>query len=162
MRSRRPPDRVRQQRNLGDPECLRGAHQINEPVHDEKNGEEEPRDGRTRHFDNSPSVASPIIVAPSCQMPPSVQWTGEVTRCEAPSAFEWTMRDTDADWHGTRVGFTLKDIPGGALVEFYHRGWPAENDHFRGSCYCWASYLRILRRHLEHGDVVPYEARDSA
>ena len=92
----------------------------------------------------------------------SVQWTGEVTRCEAPSAFEWTMRDADADWHGTRVGFTLKDIPGGALVEFSHRGWPAENDHFRGSCYCWASYLRILRRHLEHGDVVPYDARDSA
>ncbi|MBL0170352.1 MAG: SRPBCC domain-containing protein [Gemmatimonadaceae bacterium] len=92
---------------------------------------------------------------------PSCQWTGEVTRCEAPRAFEWTMRDADADWTGTRVGFTLKDIRGGTLVEFFHRGWPLENEHFRGSSYCWASYLRILRRHLEHGEHVPYEQRDS-
>jgi hypothetical protein len=25
--------------------------------------------------------------------------------------------------------------------------------------FCWAIYLRIMRRHLEHGDIVPYENR---
>jgi uncharacterized protein YndB with AHSA1/START domain len=28
-----------------------------------------------------------------------------------------------------------------------------------GPAYDWAMYLRILRRFLEHGEVVPYEAR---
>jgi len=27
------------------------------------------------------------------------------------------------------------------------------------SCYCWAMYLRIMRRYLEHGESVPYERR---
>jgi hypothetical protein len=33
------------------------------------------------------------------------------------------------------------------------------NDHFRISCYCWPMYLRLLRRHIEHGEVVPYADR---
>jgi hypothetical protein len=31
--------------------------------------------------------------------------------------------------------------------------------HYRTSCHCGALYLRILRRHLEHGESVPYERR---
>jgi hypothetical protein len=27
------------------------------------------------------------------------------------------------------------------------------------SCFCWAMYLRILRRHLEYGEEVEYERR---
>jgi len=30
---------------------------------------------------------------------------------------------------------------------------------FRISTHCWAMYLRILRRHFEHGESVPYEDR---
>ena len=44
-------------------------------------------------------------------------------------------------------------------VRFRHVGWPSTNDHYRISCYCWAAYLRILRRYLEHGERVPYEKR---
>jgi hypothetical protein len=44
-------------------------------------------------------------------------------------------------------------------VRFYHKGWPADNEHWRVSCYCWAMYLRVLRRYLEHGEFVPYEKR---
>lgn len=33
------------------------------------------------------------------------------------------------------------------------------NDHFRTSSCCWAQYLRILRRFLEHGERVPYAER---
>jgi hypothetical protein len=38
-------------------------------------------------------------------------------------------------------------------------GWPVDNEHWRISCYCWAMYLRLLRRYLEHGEIVPYERR---
>lgn len=35
-------------------------------------------------------------------------------------------------------------------------GGPRQN---RISCNCWALYLRILRRWLEHGEAVPYDKR---
>jgi len=38
-------------------------------------------------------------------------------------------------------------------------GWPAVNEHYRISSYCWAMYLRILQRYLEHNESVPYESR---
>jgi len=47
----------------------------------------------------------------------------------------------------------------GTQVRFSHRGWSEANDHYRTSCHCWALYLRILRRHLEHGEKVPHEQR---
>ncbi len=93
---------------------------------------------------------------------PSYQWTGRVSHCEHDVAFEWTMGTEDPDWAGTRVGFTLEPIESGTRVEFYHRGWPEANAHFRGSSYCWATYLRLLKRYLEHGEFVPYAQRDSA
>lgn len=48
---------------------------------------------------------------------------------------------------------------GGTAVHFSHRGWPAENPHDCTSTHCWALYLRILRRHLEHSEFVPYALR---
>jgi hypothetical protein len=31
--------------------------------------------------------------------------------------------------------------------------------HYRTSSFCWAMYLRLLKRYVEHGEVVPYEKR---
>jgi uncharacterized protein YndB with AHSA1/START domain len=90
---------------------------------------------------------------------PAYQWRAAVTRCERPAAFELTLQQADADWTGTRVGFELAQVPTGTSVRFYHRGWSGENDHYRTSCHCWALYLRLLRRYLEHGERVPYEER---
>jgi hypothetical protein len=42
---------------------------------------------------------------------------------------------------------------------FRHTGWAEPNEHFRISNHCWAMYLRILRRYLEYGEIVPYEQR---
>jgi hypothetical protein len=47
----------------------------------------------------------------------------------------------------------------GTQVRFAHTGWPEANEHYRISCYCWAMYLRVLKRHLEFGERVPYEKR---
>ena len=38
-------------------------------------------------------------------------------------------------------------------------GWPTPHEHCRISSFCWAMYLRILKRHLEFGENVPYVQR---
>jgi len=44
-------------------------------------------------------------------------------------------------------------------VRFSHSGWGSESEHFRVSSYCWAMYLRVMRRFVESGEQVPYEDR---
>lgn len=90
---------------------------------------------------------------------PEYHWRAKVTRCMPNSEFELEMVRADKDWMGTRVGLRLEDRGGVTWVRFHHVGWPSENEHYRISCNCWAMYLRILRRHLEHGELVPYESR---
>jgi hypothetical protein len=57
------------------------------------------------------------------------------------------------------VGFLLQEKDGLTQVSFHHTGWPENNEHYRISCYCWAMYLRLLKRYVEYGEVVPYEDR---
>jgi uncharacterized protein YndB with AHSA1/START domain len=90
---------------------------------------------------------------------PEYDWRARVTRCDPGSEFELEMTRADKDWQGTRVRFQLAPKDGGTWVEFAHTGWAAANEHYRISCCCWAMYLRILRRYLEHGESVPYEKR---
>lgn len=87
------------------------------------------------------------------------EWAGVMRRCERPSVVEWEMTVADRDWTGTRVGFTLRPEGTGTRVSFHHTGWPEANAHFRQSSYCWAMYLRLLGKHLETGEVVPYARR---
>ncbi len=86
-------------------------------------------------------------------------WRGEVTRYLEERELEWRMVCADADWAGTRVGVELDPKDGMTWVRFAHSGWPAANEHMRTSSYCWAMYLRLLKRYVEYGEVVPYEER---
>ena len=87
-------------------------------------------------------------------------WQGRVTRYLPNSEFELTITQGHPDWMRTRVGCQLQaEGPNLTRVRFYHTGWPTENEHWRVSCYCWAMYLRLLRRYLEYGEKVPYEKR---
>lgn len=90
---------------------------------------------------------------------PEYDWRARVTKAVAPAEFELQLTKADPDWLGSRVGFHLERAAGATQVRFYHTGWPTPNEHWRISCFCWAMYLRILRRHLEHGETVPYEQR---
>lgn len=90
---------------------------------------------------------------------PQYDWRGRVVRCTPSSEFELEIVKADRDWLGTRVAFRLENRNGATWVHFSHSGWPSRNEHYRVSCYCWAMYLRILRRYLEHGESVPYESR---
>ncbi|HUK31652.1 MAG TPA: SRPBCC domain-containing protein [Candidatus Acidoferrum sp.] len=91
---------------------------------------------------------------------PGFDWLAEVTRCTALTSFELKMLDSHEDWMKTRVTFGLEEEKAGVTrVRFQHTGWPLANKHWRVSCFCWAMYLRIMRRHLEFGEEVPYEKR---
>lgn len=87
------------------------------------------------------------------------EWRARVTKCSPPNAFELEMVGAAGDWIGTRIGFELEASGGGTQVRFSHLGWAESSEHYRISCHCWPMYLRILRRHLEHGESVPYEQR---
>ena len=90
---------------------------------------------------------------------PQYDWRAVVTQAIKPTEFELKMTRADADWLGTRVGFRLEGGPDKTFVRFHHVGWPEPNEHYRISSHCWAMYLRILRRFLEHGERVAYENR---
>ena len=90
---------------------------------------------------------------------PGYDWRATVTRCVLGEEFELTLVRADDDWTRTRVGFRLEAREPGTWVRFQHGGWSGDNEHYRISCYCWAMYLRVLRRYLEHGETVPYERR---
>jgi uncharacterized protein YndB with AHSA1/START domain len=90
---------------------------------------------------------------------PEYDWRAVVRKARAGEAFELELTRAMKDWHGTRVGFELSPTEGGTMVRFYHAGWGGVTEHYRISCYCWAMYLRILRRNLEFGEKVPYEKR---
>lgn len=86
-------------------------------------------------------------------------WRGVVSRTEFGRLIEWTIKLSDADWNGTRVGAALTPIDGGTHVRFWHEGWPEANAHYRTSAFCWAMYLRLLKKYVETGEVVPYGRR---
>jgi uncharacterized protein YndB with AHSA1/START domain len=90
---------------------------------------------------------------------PEHRWRALVSRCEPGRAFELQMTMSDPDWNGSKVGFELEPTRDGTQVRFSHLGLPESNEHYRISTYCWAMYLRVLKRHLEFGEEVEYERR---
>ena len=90
---------------------------------------------------------------------PGYEWFAIASKYEPDSEFELKLIDADADWLETRVGFRLTANGDNTSVEFYHLGWPEVNEHYRTSCFCWAMYLRLLKRYVEFGEFVPYQDR---
>lgn len=90
---------------------------------------------------------------------PEYVWRAAVRSAEPGRAFALEITEADADWTGTLVAFDFRPDAGGCAVQFRHDGWRTANAHFRTSAHCWALYLRILRRYLEHGEHVPYARR---
>lgn len=90
---------------------------------------------------------------------PQYNWQATATRYRPNHEFELTLTEAMPDWLGTRVRFLLYEKEGLTEVQFSHKGWPEESDHFRISSFCWAMYLRLLKRYIETGQVVEYEKR---
>lgn len=86
-------------------------------------------------------------------------WKATVSKMVPNKEFEFTMLESDKDWNGSRVGFFLFENENSTTVQFYHEGWPETNEHFQISSFCWAMYLRLLKRFVEFGEIVSYERR---
>ncbi|SHF09037.1 SRPBCC family protein [Chryseobacterium sp. OV279] len=84
---------------------------------------------------------------------------GKVSKFSPPHKIEFLITDGDQDWIGTNVGFVLKETGKGTRISFHHTGWKDTHEHFRQSSFCWAIYLRILRKFVEDGLHVPYSER---
>lgn len=89
----------------------------------------------------------------------SVDWQAQITHMVPPQEFELTMTRAEPDWINTIIRFELTTAAEGVDLKFSHLGWPRANDHYYISNHCWGLYLRILRRHLEHDESVPYHDR---
>ncbi|KIC61391.1 SRPBCC family protein [Chryseobacterium taiwanense] len=89
------------------------------------------------------------------------KWKGKVTKLNPPFEIEYLMTEADQDWTGTRVGFILKETQNGTKLSFYHNDWKLTNEHFKQTSFCWAMYLRILRKFVEEGFHIPYSERDN-
>jgi uncharacterized protein YndB with AHSA1/START domain len=87
------------------------------------------------------------------------QWEAIVTKSERNKVFELQLTKADAEWKKTRIGFVLKAKNKTTEVSFYHTGWRKKSENYKYSSYCWAMYLRILKRNIEYGEKVPYEKR---
>jgi uncharacterized protein YndB with AHSA1/START domain len=90
---------------------------------------------------------------------PDYEWRAVVLRCVPEAEFELKLTVAMEDWRATRVGFQLNEREGVTQVHFHHTGWPEASEHYRISCFCWAMYLRLLKRYVEVGEIVPYEVR---
>ena len=110
----------------------------------------------TRSSEGIPALGSPYKLF----FEPAYDWKAVVTICEPQSAFELQITKSNVEWEGTRVGFVLQSLePGETELAFYHRDWPAITAEFCASSYCWAMYLRILRRSVQFKEEVLYENR---
>ena len=90
---------------------------------------------------------------------PEYDWRAVVSHCIPDSEFELTFNKADADWLNSSINFKLTADDGKTSVNFRHVGWPQENEHYKISCFCWAMYLRLLKKYVETGETVPYEIR---
>jgi uncharacterized protein YndB with AHSA1/START domain len=91
---------------------------------------------------------------------PEYDWYGDVIKCEPDSAFHIKMTRSDEDWDPTSFGFDVTQEPEYVQVNFWHKGWPSCNHHFKRSSYCWAILLKGLKDYVEKGIIVPFKERE--
>lgn len=89
-------------------------------------------------------------------------WTADVTDVDPQRLIEWRFTDAEPDWTGTRLRIVLEADGNTTWVSFLHDGWKEDNEHFCHTSFCWAQYLRLLRRWIEDGTSVAYEKRGEA
>jgi uncharacterized protein YndB with AHSA1/START domain len=89
-------------------------------------------------------------------------WRARVVRCDSDRAFALEITHATADWVATTVSFVLEPRGEATWLHFAHTGWRDADEHYRTSSYCWAMYLRLLTRWIEHGEAIAYEQRLSA
>jgi len=88
-------------------------------------------------------------------------WRAIVLENDENTKFVFEIITADEDWTGTKVKFFLTRKGDSTDLQFEHTGWKETNDHFRVSSYCWAKYLRLLKKFIEEEVIVPYDERQN-
>ena len=91
---------------------------------------------------------------------PDYDWYGKVIKVEKDKTFHIKMTKSDRDWDPTSFGFDLEQKADSVQLKFWHIGWPACNEHFRRSSFCWAMLLNGLKLYVEKGKIIPFEERE--
>jgi uncharacterized protein YndB with AHSA1/START domain len=112
----------------------------------------------TKYCEGQPVVGSTFVFG----FAGGFEWTADVTAVDPQRMIEWRFTDAEPDWTGTRLRMELTTEGQDTWVSFLHDGWAADNAHFCHSSFCWAQYLRLLRRWVEDGTTLPYEERSRA
>jgi hypothetical protein len=86
-------------------------------------------------------------------------WYATVSQVDKNKCIYFTMNTSNLDWPGTTFGFDLDTTNAGTKVDFFHKDWQIENDHFKVTSYCWAMLLQGLKNLIEKNIVVPFEER---
>lgn len=89
-------------------------------------------------------------------------WFAKVLLVTPNKQIMFKMISADEDWMDTLLTFTIiKKENNTCLLRFDHTEWRSINDHFRRTSYCWAIYLRGIKKYLEEGLITPYGKRTS-
>lgn len=91
---------------------------------------------------------------------PEYNWKGIVSKLVPNRAFYMKMTDADEDWTPTTFGFDLSRVDNKVQLDFWHKGWPSCNAHYKRSSFCWAILLKGLKDYIEAGIVVPFKDRE--
>ncbi|NOT37195.1 MAG: SRPBCC domain-containing protein [Saprospiraceae bacterium] len=86
-------------------------------------------------------------------------WHAVIARMEEPNLIEFKMTKSDLDWEPTSFGFELEKAGDNVVVNFYHKDWLVESNHFKIASFCWAMLLNGLKNYVERGIVVPFKER---
>tara|TARA_R110000868_G_scaffold53370_3_gene167641 strand:+ start:671 stop:1099 length:429 start_codon:yes stop_codon:yes gene_type:complete len=87
-------------------------------------------------------------------------WFCKVSKIKVNESIHFKMTKSDSDWNPTTFGFDLEAKENGAYLKFSHENWPANNDHFKHSSFCWAMLLNGLKNYVEKGVIIPFEDRN--
>lgn len=91
---------------------------------------------------------------------PEYDWFAKVIELVPDAAFYVKMTHADEDWSPTSFGFDMYEVKGKVQLEFWHKGWPSCNEHYRRSSFCWAMLLNGLKNYIEKGVVTPFKDRE--
>lgn len=96
----------------------------------------------TLHSTGTPQLKAEIEI----DFGPEYKWKAIISKYKPQETVEYQMIISDNDWRNTKIGFNLQQNGEFTRLDFYHIDWPLANDHFKISSYCWAAYLRILKK----------------
>lgn len=86
-------------------------------------------------------------------------WYAKVLMVTPNKQIMFKMIDADEDWMDTLLTFTIIKKENSCVLRFDHTEWRSINDHFRRTSYCWAIYMRGIKKYLEEGLITPYGRR---